>query len=132
MRIFDLDGQGARFLGRIVVSTREHGISDENHFLDGNAENIPEFSNTVGFINAMLGDINGGRAAQAYGEFRDKLVQDCLYPFPSAEIRIPFLLFFKGCMLPSPGECNLASPVFNNVSPGSLGLDVRRFGSLFQ
>ena len=100
MGIFDLNGKDPRFFGRIVVSAREHSISHENHLLDGDAKDVAEFSNPVGFVDPMLGDIDGGRAAEAYGEFRDKLVENRLYPLSFAEIRIPFLLFFEGCMLP--------------------------------
>ena len=72
----DLNGQSACFFGRIVVSTRKQRIADENHLLDCNAKDVPEFSNPVGFINARLGDINGCRAAQAHGKLGDQFIKE--------------------------------------------------------
>ena len=33
---------------------------------DGDAEGVPEFSDPVGLVDAGLGDVDGGRAAQAH------------------------------------------------------------------
>ena len=123
--ISDADGHDAGLFGRIVVSPGKQRIADKNHLLNGNAKGVPELSNPVGFINARLGDINGCRAPQAHGKLGDKLIKECLDLLPLGEIRVPFLLFFKGSLLPQCGKGNLASPVFNLLSPDLFDLETR-------
>ena len=95
-----------------------------------NAEDIAEFPNPVGFVDSMLGDIDGRRATQAHGKLRDQLVKESLYPLSLAEIRIPLLLFFQRSLLPQPRKRDLAPPVFNDISPRLLRLEVRRSSRL--
>src|ERR1035437_9619135 len=83
-------------------------------------------SNPVGFINARLGDINGCRAPQAHGKLGDKLIKECLDVLPLGKNRVPFLLFSKRSLLSQCGESNLASPVFNLLSPDPFDLEARR------
>src|SRR5205809_801255 len=62
--ISDLDGHDTGFFDRIVVPTREQGIADEQHLVNGTAEGLAELLDPVGLIDAALGDINGRRATQ--------------------------------------------------------------------
>jgi hypothetical protein len=60
----NLDAPNASFSGRIVVSADKQSIPDKNHFSDRNAQDVPELSNTIGFVNARFGDIDRCCAAQ--------------------------------------------------------------------
>ena len=55
--ISDLDRQCSGFFGRIVVSAREYGIADIDHVLNRNAKDVAELANSVGFVDARLGDV---------------------------------------------------------------------------
>jgi len=61
--ISHLNRDNTRFLGRIVIPARKQSVPDENHFLNGNAKGVAQFSNPVGFVYAGFGDINRGCAA---------------------------------------------------------------------
>ena len=64
----DLDRNNPCFFGRIVVSAGEQGVPDKNHLADCDAQNVSEFSDPVGFVYALLGDIDGSRPTQAHGK----------------------------------------------------------------
>ena len=70
------------FFCRIVISAGKQRIADKNHLINGNAKDVPEFSNPVGFINARLGDVNGSRASQAHGKLGDQFIKKCLDLLP--------------------------------------------------
>jgi len=62
MRIFDLDGQRAGFLRRIIVAAWEYGIPNKDHLVNRDPQDVTEFANSIGLVDAMLGDIDGSRA----------------------------------------------------------------------
>ena len=64
----DLDGGGAGLFGGIVVAAGEDGVADEYHVGDGDVEDVAEFLDAVGLVDAGLGDVDGGGAAGADGE----------------------------------------------------------------
>ena len=81
-------------LGRIVVSSHKQGIPDVDHLFHWNAENVSQLSYPIGFVNAMLGDINGCRSANSNRKLGNESIKDCFDLRPLGEIRVPFLLFF--------------------------------------
>ena len=128
--ISDADGKSTSFFGRIVVPAGKQRIADKNHLINGNAKDVPKFSNPVGFINARLGDVNGGRASQAHGKLGDQFIKERLDLLPLGEVRVPFFLFFDGRLLSQCGKRNLASPVFNGFSPDLFDFEARCFERL--
>jgi hypothetical protein len=92
--ISDLDTHDACLSRRIVVPAGKQGIPYKNHLIDCNAQDVPEFSNTVGLVNARFGDIDRRRATQMDRKLRNKGVKDCLDLLPLGKIRVPSLLFF--------------------------------------
>jgi hypothetical protein len=40
IRIADLDGNDARFFGRIVIAAREQGVADKHHLFNCNAQDV--------------------------------------------------------------------------------------------
>jgi hypothetical protein len=86
-------------LGRIVVAARKQGISDKDHLINGNAKNVSQLFDPVGFINAGLRDINGRRATQLDRKLGNQRVNDGFHLLPLGEIRVPFHLFFQGSFL---------------------------------
>jgi hypothetical protein len=75
VRISDPYRIDAGLLGGIVVSAREQGVPDKNHLVNGNAENVSQLSDPVGLVNAGLGDVDGRRSPQAYGELGNQRVK---------------------------------------------------------
>jgi hypothetical protein len=53
------------------VSSWKHGVTDKDHFRNGDLQDVPEFPDSVRLIDAMLGNIDRSRAAQTDGKFWD-------------------------------------------------------------
>jgi len=68
------DGHDARLLRRIVISSREEGVADEKHIAYGEAKDLFEFLHAIGLVNARLGDVDRGRAAQS--KMRGSMVRE--------------------------------------------------------
>ena len=95
----DLDRNNPCFFGRIVVSAGEQGVPDKNHLADCDAQNVSKFSDPVGFVYALLGDIDGSRPTQAHGKLGNRFIKQCIYLLPLGKVRVPFLLLFQGSLL---------------------------------
>src|ERR1700678_2398384 len=114
MRIFHLDGQRARFFGWVVIPAGKNGVPNKNHLRNGNAQDVPQFSNTVSFVDPMLGNVNRRRTAQTHESLRNQFVETRLHLLALAEIRIPVLLFIQGSLLPESGKCDLAASILDD------------------
>jgi hypothetical protein len=76
-------------------------------------------------VDARLGDINGCCATQTHGKLRNKSIKGCLYLLPLGEIRVPLFLFFDRRLLSQCGKRDLASPIFDLLSPSLCDRKVR-------
>jgi hypothetical protein len=61
-----------------------------------NAKDVPEFSDTVGFVNIWLGDINGCRAIQVNRKPGNNIIEECSNLL--ARINFCFTSGFIGCL----------------------------------
>ena len=116
------NGNNACLFGRVVVSAYKQGVPDINHLLHRNAENVSQFLNSVGFVNARLGDVNRCRTTNSDREIGNQSIKCCFDLLPLGEISIPFLLLFERCLLAERGIGYLASPIINGCSPRLLDL----------
>src|SRR5680860_1073811 len=119
------DGNNTCFFNWIVISSNEDCITDKYHLFQSESKDIPQLSDAVGFVNAWFGDINGCRTAHSNGKLRYIRVKDRFNLLPLCEIRIPFFLFFQRRLLTQCGKCYLATPVFNDYTPGFFDLEPR-------
>ena len=80
-----------------------------------------EFSHAITLVNARLGDIDRGRAAELNGKFGNQWLENLLDFFALLEVGIPFLLFVERRRLAKSGKRNLAAPIFDQISPALYG-----------
>jgi hypothetical protein len=59
------DANNASCFDRKVIPSREQGITNENHVLQGDFEKVSKLLDSVGFVDARFGDINGCRATDS-------------------------------------------------------------------
>src|SRR5882757_2358928 len=95
----DLDRGDTGLLGRVVVPAGEQGIADEHHLLNGHAEDVAELVDSVGLVDAALGDVDRGRATQPHLELGDEFVEDRLHRGPLGEVRVPAHLGLQRSLL---------------------------------
>src|SRR5664280_2273011 len=121
VRTFYRDRNDARFLGRVVVATDEQSIADEDHLLEREAEDVSQLPNAVGLVDAGFGHIDRGGAAHSDRELRKQPVEDRLDLLSLGIVRVPLVLLVEGRRLPQRRERDLASPIFDLLSPELLG-----------
>jgi CheY-like chemotaxis protein len=85
-----------------------------------------QLPDSVGLVDAKLRDINGSRAADSYGELRNRDVKDRFDLLSFGEIVIPFCFFFQGRLLTQCGICDLCAAVFNYFSPNLFGFETAK------
>ena len=73
----------------------------KNHLLQCNAKDVAQFSNPVGFVDAMLGDINGCRATHATENSGISVSRIALIFFRLAKSGSHFSFSSKGACCPN-------------------------------
>ena len=58
MRIPDRDRQRTSLFGRIIVAAWKYRIPNEDHLIDRDVKDVPQFSNAIGLVDAMPGHID--------------------------------------------------------------------------
>src|ERR1700685_2794842 len=72
----------------------------KNHFLDFDAQDVSELSDTVGLVDSRLGNINRCRAAHTDGKLGNQSAKDAFDLRPFGEVRVPLPFFLDGRLLP--------------------------------
>src|ERR1700683_988538 len=126
------NGNNTRLFSRIVVSSWKQSISDVNHLSHGNSENIAQFPDSVGFVDARLGDVDRCRTADSDREIGNQSIEDCFDLRSLGEVWIPLQFVFQRRQLAECGIRYLASPIFNCFTPGFWDIEAGGFDRLIQ
>ncbi len=102
-----------------LAGSREDGVKEPSP----GPHPLAAFDLTPEVVDAQLRDINRCRAADSYGELRNRDVKDRLDLLSFGEIVIPFCFFFQGRLLTQCGICDLCAAVFNYFSPSLFGFE---------